>query len=108
MPNDKAFIYQSLLDLSGLHYPEGPVIRYQELRQYLRNHLGLPLDTDDDPAQEPPQPPQMPMEQPMEEMPPGPPADIPPEALQAIMEQMQQPPAMQQQVIPMQGGAMVG
>lgn len=110
MPNDKAFIYQSLLDLVNIRYPEGPVIRYGELRQYLRNNLGLPLNTDDDPeeAQQPPMQPPMgpPMEQPMGEMTPGPPADIPPEALQMVMEQLQQPQSAQQPV--MQGGAMVG
>lgn len=97
LPNDKAFIYQSLLDLSRISYPEGPLVHYKEMREYLRNQLGLPLDTDDEPVQEPPIQPGA--------MPQGP-ASVPPELLQSLMQELQsqqltQPPMMQ-------GGAMVG
>lgn len=104
LPNDKAFIYQSLLDLSNKVYQEGPLIRYTEMRRYLRNQLGLPLDNDDDPTQEAPPPP---IEPPLGSVTPVTPTDLPPEVIQTIMQQVQQP----QQPIPppmMQGGAMVG
>lgn len=97
LPNDKAFIYQSLLDLGKLVYQEGPLIRYAEMRRYLRNQLGLPLDNDDEAVQEePPMPP-------MAGDPSGQPPAIPPELIQALMQAQQpgQPPMMQ-------GGAMVG
>lgn len=99
LPNDKAFIYQSLLDLSKLVYQEGPLIRYAEMRRYLRNQLGLPLDNDDEPTQEEPQ-------QPPTTAPTGLPTDLPPEVLQAILQQAEQPQPTQP--VLMQGGAMVG
>lgn len=99
LPNDKAFIYQSLLDLSKLVYQEGPLIRYSEMRRYIRNQIGFPLDNDEEPTQEPQQPPSA--------APPGQPTDIPPEVLQAIVQQLQQPQQPAQPIL-MQGGAMVG
>jgi len=89
LPTDKAFIYQSLLDLSRISYPEGPLVHYKEMREYLRNQLGLPLDSDDDQEMTPPQ---------------GAP-NVPPEAIQGLAEQIQQTP---QQPTLLQGGAMVG
>lgn len=89
LPTDKAFIYQSLLDLSRISYPEGPLVHYKEMREYLRNQLGLPLDSDDDQEMTPPQ---------------GAP-NVPPEAIQGLVDQIQQTP---QQPTLLQGGAMVG
>lgn len=104
LPNDKAFIYQSLLDLSNKVYQEGPLIRYTEMRRYLRNQLGLPLDNDDDPTQEATPPP---IEPPLVSGPPVTPTDLPPEVIQTIMQQVQQPQQPIQTPM-MQGGAMVG
>ena len=114
LPTDKAFIYQSLLDLCNIQYPEGRVIKYNELRDYLRNQMGLPLKNDDEPdaAQQappgpppgaPPMDPSMMPQQPMPE-PQGAP-QVPPEVLQAAAMQLQQ---NQQQPVPVPGGELVG
>lgn len=46
LPTDKAFIYQTLLDLAKLIIEGRPVISWQEMRDYLRNQVGLPLQSD--------------------------------------------------------------
>lgn len=47
LPTDKAFIYQSILELAKLSINGQPVISWQEIRNYLRSEVGLPLDSDD-------------------------------------------------------------
>ncbi|MNH83820.1 hypothetical protein D3C73_362250 [compost metagenome] len=105
LPSDKAFIYQSLLDLLGAH-----VVTPEEVRDYVRNQLGLPLKDTPNP-QEQPQPQMMPEAQ--QPMPEQPQQQLPPEImamLQQAQAQQQQPEAMQPegQVLPMQGGVMAG
>lgn len=66
LPSDKAFIYQTLLDLAKLIIEGRPVISWQEMRDYLRNQVGLPLQPDA--AMQQMMPPGMP---PMMGQPPG-------------------------------------
>ncbi|GCL71790.1 hypothetical protein PN4B1_16950 [Paenibacillus naphthalenovorans] len=47
LPTDKAFVYQTLLDLAKLIVEGKPVISWQEIRNYLRTQVGLPLESDD-------------------------------------------------------------
>ncbi len=47
LPTDKAFVYQTLLDLAKLTVEGKPVISWQEIRNYLRTQVGLPLESDD-------------------------------------------------------------
>lgn len=47
LPTDKAFVYQTLLDLAKLVVEGKPVISWQEIRNYLRTQVGLPLESDD-------------------------------------------------------------
>lgn len=47
LPTDKAFIYETLLDLSKLIVEGKPIIFWKELRDYLREEIGLPLKPDD-------------------------------------------------------------
>jgi hypothetical protein len=46
LPTDKAFVYQTLLDLAKLAINGQPVISWQEIRDYLRNQVGIPLQSD--------------------------------------------------------------
>ncbi|OCT12623.1 hypothetical protein A8709_32965 [Paenibacillus pectinilyticus] len=46
LPTDKAFIYQTLLDLAKLNVEGKAVISWQELRNYLRDQVGIPLQAD--------------------------------------------------------------
>lgn len=46
LPTDKAFIYQTLLDLAKLNVEGKAVISWQELRNYLRDQVGIPLQSD--------------------------------------------------------------
>lgn len=46
LPTDKAFVYQTLLDLAKLNIEGKPLISWQELRDYLRNQVGIPLGSD--------------------------------------------------------------
>lgn len=84
LPTDKAFVYQSMLDLLG-----AGVVSPVEMREYLRNNIGFPLDPDNDP-EEPQQQPGMPPEQAM--MPPG----MDPNAMvqQGVPPEMMQPEQM--------------
>lgn len=45
-PNDKLFIYQTLSEWAKMVVEGKPVISWQELRNYLRSQVGLPLDSD--------------------------------------------------------------
>lgn len=47
LPSDKAFIYQTILDLSKAVIEGKSLITWSELRKYLRNEIGLPLDSDE-------------------------------------------------------------
>lgn len=47
LPNDKAFVYQTLIELSKSVVEGRPVISWQELRDYLRDQVGIPLKADD-------------------------------------------------------------
>ncbi len=47
LPTDKAFVYQTLLDLAKLVIEGKSVISWQEIRDYLRNQVGLPLESDE-------------------------------------------------------------
>lgn len=60
LPNDKTFMYQTMLDLSGKMVEGRPVVSWQELRNFLRDDIGFRLGNDD--AIPPP---------PMPGMPPG-------------------------------------
>lgn len=55
LPSDKSFIYQTLIDLSKVAINGQPVISWQELRDYLRDQVGIPL-MDDDKVAPPPMP----------------------------------------------------
>lgn len=46
LPTDKAFVYQTLLDLAKLSIGGQPVISWQEIRDYLREQVGIPLQAD--------------------------------------------------------------
>lgn len=46
LPTDKAFVYQTLLDLAKLNIEGKPVVSWQDLRNYLRNQVGIPLGPD--------------------------------------------------------------
>lgn len=43
LPSDKAFIFDMVLDLAGRAVEGKPVIFWSELRQYLRDQVGIPL-----------------------------------------------------------------
>lgn len=118
LPTDKAFVYQSLLDLLGAN-----VVSPMEVREYLRNQLGFPLKPENDPEQPQQQPgapqmdpnmqmmPQPPMQAiPQEQIAPQqPPLDlsqVPPEVLQQAIMAMQQA-GIQLLQDPMQGGGMI-
>lgn len=92
LPSDKAFIYQTLLDLTKVSYQDGPAVTRSELRNYLRNQLGLPIE-DDSQTVEQPTPPQA--------APAAMQPEIPPELL-AMMQQAQQMPQGVQQGQPQQ------
>jgi len=117
MPSDKAFIFDMITDLSNRVVEGKPVIFWSELREYLREEVGMPLKNENEMMQEqnepqmqggpqglpqglpqgmPPEMPQgMPM-QPPQGMTQGFPEGLPPE----IMQQLQQlPPELQQQVL---------
>lgn len=68
LPSDKAFIYETLLDLSKLVVEGKPVIFWQELRDYLREEIGIPLKADEamQPQAPMPAPAMMPQGQPMQ------------------------------------------
>jgi hypothetical protein len=61
LPTDKAFIYQTLLDLAKLQVEGRPVISWQELRDYLRQEVSLPLHSDEAMMQQIPGMPGMPV-----------------------------------------------
>lgn len=65
LPNDKTFIYQTLLDLSGKIVEGRPVISWKELRDFLREKIGIELGNDDDIVPPMPPMPQMPQGAPM-------------------------------------------
>lgn len=91
LPTDKAFVYQTLLDLAKLVIEGKAVISWQELRDYLRNQVGIPLQSDSMMQQIMP-----PMGAPgIPGLPPG----APPEAPQPL------PPTIPPQLQVMQGGA---
>jgi hypothetical protein len=45
-PNDKLFVYQTLSEWAKMLVEGKPVVSWQELRNYLRGNVGLPLDSD--------------------------------------------------------------
>lgn len=47
LPNDKAFIYTTLVELSKVAIAGKPLISWKELREYLRDEVGMPLMDDD-------------------------------------------------------------
>jgi hypothetical protein len=47
LPSDKAFVYQTLIELAGLQIEGKPAIMWREMREYLRDQVGLPLEDDD-------------------------------------------------------------
>lgn len=132
LPSDKAFVFDMITDLSKIAIEGKPLIFWNEMREYLREEVGLPLKDEEEINQEQQQmagmggpggpvpegmaqgmPPGMPMPQgPPQGMPPGLPQGIPPQVLQALMQQQQAQQAPPQQmppnVIPMQGGVMGG
>lgn len=56
-PTDKTFVYQSLFDLVKVVTPEGPLVTKKELRDFLRQQVGLPLHEDNDEMPDPMQQP---------------------------------------------------
>lgn len=74
LPNDKAFIYQTLAEWAGKAIEGKPIISWAELRDYLRSQVGLPLKNDD------------------QIMPPMPPGALPPGAVPSQGEMPQMPP----------------
>ncbi|MEO3947633.1 hypothetical protein [Gorillibacterium sp. CAU 1737] len=54
-PNDKAFTLQMLVDMAGKQVQGIPLVGWQELRDYIKNDVGLPLGNDEDvmPPQQP-------------------------------------------------------
>lgn len=111
LPSDKAFVFDTIVDLSKIAIEGKPVIFWQELREYLREEVGLPLKDEEDMMQQQQQVPGQPqggqiMPQGMpQQAPPMPPQQIPPQVLADMMQQQQAPPQpMPNNVIPMQGG----
>lgn len=45
LPNDKAFIYQTLVELAAVVVEGRHVITWEEMREYLREQVGLPLES---------------------------------------------------------------
>lgn len=58
-PNDKLFIYQTLSEWAKMVIEGKPVVSWQEIRNYLRGDVGLPLESDAQ-LQQPMLPPGMP------------------------------------------------
>lgn len=58
-PNDKLFIYQTLSEWAKMVIEGKPVVSWQEIRNYLRTNVGLPLESDTQ-LQQPLLPPGMP------------------------------------------------
>lgn len=113
LPSNKAFIFDMIVDLAKLSIEGKPLIFWNELREYLRNEVGLPLKDEEDMMREQQVPgqPGMPQSMPMppQGLPQGIPPQITPELLQAMAQQAQQaPPTPSANVIPMQGGVMGG
>jgi len=131
MPSDKAFVFDMITDLSKLVVEGKPVIFWRELREYLREEVGLPLKDEEEmtqdqqqmqgmgagmppgmapegmmPPQGAPMPQGMPVPpQPMPQVPtPGLPQGIPPEILMQLMQQAPQGQPLPPNVIPMGGG----
>ncbi|MCP1134342.1 hypothetical protein NKT34_13640 [Paenibacillus polysaccharolyticus] len=127
MPSDKAFVFDMITDLSKLVVEGKPVIFWRELREYLREEVGLPLRDEEEmtqdqqqmqgmgagmppgmapegmmPPQGAPMPQGMPVPpQPMPQVaPPGLPQGIPPEVLMQLMQQAQAQQAPQGQPLP--------
>ena len=46
LPSDKAFMYQTVVELSKAIIDGRSVITWKEFREYLRSEVGLPLDDD--------------------------------------------------------------
>lgn len=82
LPTDKAFVFQTLIDLTRVAFPDGPAITRKELRDFLREQVGINLDPDEDPQEVP---------QSMESMPP-------PQGVPAVPGPMMQP--VQPQPVP--------
>lgn len=45
-PNDKLFVYQTLSEWAKMVIEGKPVVSWQEIRNYLRTNVGLPLESD--------------------------------------------------------------
>lgn len=116
MPSDKAFIFDMITDLSRTVIEGKPLIFWHEMREYLREEVGLPLKDEQDMSLEqqqandmanmaPGMQPQMPTMMPQAPQ-QGITQGIPPELIQAVMHQQQ--PQLPPNVIPMQGGVMGG
>jgi hypothetical protein len=83
LPSDKAFVYQTLIELAGLQIEGKPAIMWREMREYLRDQVGLPLEDDDVMEQEMQQ--QMSQGMPMPlGMPQGEPQQPPQQLMQAL------------------------
>lgn len=72
LPSDKVFMYQTFIDLSNKMIEGKPVVSWQEFRTFMRDNIGIPLQSDEQiqrqlmqsqvpgPGQIPGQPPQAP------------------------------------------------
>lgn len=130
MPSDKAFVFDMITDLARMNIEGKPVIFWREIREYLREEVGLPLRDEEEMTQEQQQMPGMggqlppgmapegmmppqgapmpqgmmpgpPQGQPMPQGPPqGLPQGIPPELLMQLMQQAQAQQAPQGQPMP--------
>ncbi|MCM3130955.1 hypothetical protein ACFQ3J_00355 [Paenibacillus provencensis] len=112
LPSNKAFMFDMIADLSNRVIEGKPLIFWREMREYLREEMGMPLKDEEEMAQEqqpmqgmqtggmPPMPQGMPMGPPqgMPQLPP----QLPPELLAQLAQQA--PPQLPPNVIPMQGG----
>ncbi|MBB6672619.1 portal protein [Cohnella nanjingensis] len=101
LPYDKAFVFQTLLDMTKVSFPDGPAVTRTELRKFLRDQVGLDLEDQPEGTQPPEQPPMQPGMPPVG-LPQGMPGPMPP---QAPPPGMGQPPAQQ---IPPEILAMIG
>lgn len=47
LPSDKVFMYQTFIDLSNKMIEGRPVVSWQEFRTFMRDNIGIPLESDE-------------------------------------------------------------
>lgn len=100
LPNNIAFVFDMLVDLAKTVVEGKPVIFWGELREYLRDKIGIQLKDEED----------LQREQQIPETPPQVMGQVPGQLPPQMMQEMAPPVPQQipQNVIPMQGGVMGG